>query len=99
MLARDCNDQGWARFAALLEEKAECAARQVIRVDARNTSRTCPACGTVKAKTLSQRTHSCDCGLVLDRDVAAAKIILLRATGPDGAVKRQRWREEARAVA
>lgn len=30
-------------------------------------------------KKLSQRTHLCDCGCVLDRDVAAAKVILQRA--------------------
>ena len=39
--------------------------------------------GTIKRKELSQRTHRCDCGCLLDRDVAAAKVILLRAgNGP-----------------
>ncbi|MEJ7787175.1 MAG: transposase [Solirubrobacteraceae bacterium] len=73
MLAKDCNDQGWGGFVALLDEKAEEAARRVVRVDARNTSRTCPDCGTVKAKTLGQRVHQCACGCVLDRDVADSR--------------------------
>ena len=41
--------------------------------------------GTIKRKELSQRTHRCDCGCLLDRDVAAAKVILLRAGNrPEG---------------
>ena len=32
--------------------------------------------GTIKKKELSERVHSCPCGCVLDRDVAAAKVIL-----------------------
>lgn len=100
MLARDCNDQGWAGFVGLLRDKAESAGREVIPVDPRNTSRICPDCGTVAAKTLSQRTHVCNCGCVLDRDVAAARVILARGTTrPDGAVRRQRWSEDARVVA
>ena len=43
----------------------------------------CPECGSVKKKELSERIHSCECGCVLDRDVAAAKVIL--ALGLDGA--------------
>ena len=36
-------------------------------------------CGTIKAKTLAERTHDCACGYVADRDVAAARVILSRA--------------------
>lgn len=40
------------------------------------TSKTCSACGAVKAKLgLSERTYRCDCGLVMDRDVNAARNI------------------------
>lgn len=98
MLAKDCNDQGWAGFLGLLDQKAECAARRIVRVDARNTSRTCPDCGTIAPKALSQRVHSCACGCVMDRDVAAAKVVLHRSRR-DAPVRRQRWGEEARAVA
>ncbi|MFU8874309.1 zinc ribbon domain-containing protein, partial [Micromonospora sp. SL4-19] len=39
------------------------------------SSKTCSGCGTVKAKlALSERTYTCNsCGLVLDRDVNAAR--------------------------
>lgn len=98
-LARDVNDQGWSQFVTLLHEKAESAARQVVPVDPRNTSRECPGCGVIVAKTLAQRVHECaTCGYTADRDVAAARIILARATGPDGAVDPQRWAAEGRAV-
>ena len=104
MLARDCNDQGWAGFIGLLHEKAEEAARDIVQVDATNTSQDCSACGRRVPKALSVRVHACVCGLVLDRDVNAARNIHARGlakvqTGPDGAVRRQRWGEEARAVA
>lgn len=83
MLARAVNDAGWASFTKLLAEKAEKAARTLVKVDARHTSQTCPECGTVKAKTLAERIHRCDCGCELDRDVAAARVILMRAVaGP-----------------
>lgn len=103
MLARDCNDQGWAGFIRLLGEKAEDAARELILVDARNTSQDCSACGRRVPKALGVRVHACACGLVLDRDVNAARNIHARGLaymegGPDGAVRRQRW-GEARAVA
>jgi putative transposase len=82
-LARDVNDAGWATFAQLLSEKAERAGRTLVRVDCRHTSQTCPECGAIKPKDLKERVHSCPCGCVLDRDVAAARVILHRAvTGP-----------------
>jgi putative transposase len=38
------------------------------------SSKTCSACGTAKAKlSLAERTYRCDCGLVLDRDLNAAR--------------------------
>jgi len=77
--ARDVHDAGWTSFTQLLAEKAEKAARTLVRVDRRFTSQTCPDCGTVKPKDLSERVHRCECGLTLDRDVAAAKVILMRA--------------------
>jgi putative transposase len=98
MLARDCNDQGWSAFVCLLGEKAEEAARRLVLIDSKHTSQECPECGMIAPKTLGQRTHRCACGYVADRDVAAARVILGRA-GPDGAVGRQRWGEESRAVA
>ncbi len=50
------------------------------------SSKTCSGCGTVKAKlALAERTYRCDgCGLVLDRDVNAARNLLsLAASGAE----------------
>lgn len=82
MLARDCNDQGWGQFVSLLREKAAEAAREVVLVDARNTSQACSECGVIVAKALSVRVHDCPaCGYVTDRDVNAARNVLARARG------------------
>lgn len=78
-LARDVNDAAWGQFIQILSDKAESAGRRVVKVDPRGTSQTCPACGTVEAKKLSERVHICPCGFTADRDVAAAQVILLRA--------------------
>ena len=44
-------------------------------------SQTCPNCGNQKKKELSERVHSCSCGLTCDRDVAAAQGLLIWAKG------------------
>jgi len=44
-------------------------------------SQTCPACGFQKKKDLSERVHQCECGCVLDRDVAASQVMLQWALG------------------
>jgi putative transposase len=83
MLAKSVHDAAWDRIVQHVSYKAACAGGVVALVDPRGTSRTCPECGTVAPKTLAQRTHRCGCGCVLDRDVAAARVILGRANfGP-----------------
>lgn len=80
ILARDVHDAGWASFITLLMEKAGKAGREVVKVNASHTSQTCPSCGIVKPKALSERVHRCgECGFTADRDVAAARVILHRA--------------------
>lgn len=82
-LAREVHDVSWGRFIGMLRYKAEKAGGVVIEVDPRFTSQICPNCGTIEKKELSERVHRCPCGCVLDRDVAAAKVILSRAgNGP-----------------
>lgn len=80
-LAKDVHDQGWAQFVQHLSDKAECAGRTVVLVDPKNTSQECSGCGEIVRKSLSQRVHSCACGLTLDRDVNAARNILARGLG------------------
>lgn len=79
MLAKDVNDAAWTTLIEMLTYKAEKAGCELVKVDPRGTSQTCPECGTIAKKILKQRTHICDCGCVLDRDVAAAIVIHQRA--------------------
>ena len=83
MLAKEVHDVAWGRLIGMLHYKAAKAGGVVIEVDPRFTSQICPDCGTIEKKELSERVHNCSCGCVLDRDVAAAKVILHRAgNGP-----------------
>jgi putative transposase len=76
-LAKDINDQGWAEFLRLLRYKAEDAGIQVVAVPPGGTSQTCSGCGARVSKPLSERVHRCpNCGLVVDRDINAARNIL-----------------------
>ena len=78
-LARSISDAGWGQFLGILSCKAESAGGQMISVNPKNTSQECSQCGALVKKSLAVRVHSCDCGLVLDRDVNAARNILARA--------------------
>jgi putative transposase len=80
-LAKHVVDASWAQLAAMLDYKAANAGVELVRVDPRGTSQTCPECGTVAAKTLAERIHRCPCGCVIDRDVAAAMVVHFRAFG------------------
>lgn len=77
-LAKDVRDQGWGQFARILADKAAEAGRLVLVVDPRGTSQECSSCARTVPKRLSVRIHACECGLVLDRDVNAARNILRR---------------------
>jgi putative transposase len=75
MLAKHVLDAGWAQFITILAGKAECAGRELIKVDPRGTSQEC-VCGATVRKTLRERTHECpECGLVLGRDHCSALVI------------------------
>ncbi len=89
-MAKSIHDAGWTIFLDQLRYKAEGAGSEFVEVDARNTSRECPSCGAIKPKKLSERIHACTCGLVIDRDVAAARVILARASGV--AEAKRSWR-------
>ena len=79
-LNRSISDAGWGVFLAILASKAEGAGRQVMAVDARNTSRRCPACGhTAKANRPTQEKFHCQaCGHTAHADTVGA-INVLRA--------------------
>lgn len=80
MLSKPICDAAWTQLRAMIEYKAENAGVRVVAVNPRGTSQTCPECGAVAVKALATRIHDCpECGCVLDRDVAAARVILHRA--------------------
>jgi putative transposase len=79
-LALSAHDAGLGEFGQLLRYKVEETGGVVVAVDPRNTSQACSGCGGLVSKKLSVRLHSCpDCGLRLDRDVNAARNILVLA--------------------
>jgi len=71
-------DVAWNQFIRFTQYKAENAGKRVVLVDPKNTTRECSRCGLIVPKELSERTHSCSCGLILDRDHNAAINILRR---------------------
>lgn len=78
MLAKSVNDASWSTFLNMLAYKAENAGSRVVEVDPSHTSQTCPRCGSIRKKGLSERWHKCDCGYDAHRDIAAAQVILAR---------------------
>lgn len=79
-LARHIADASWSKFTNYLEYKAESAGTTIEFVNPVNTSQECNNCGSIVEKPLSQRIHSCTCGLEIDRDLNAARNILNRGT-------------------
>jgi putative transposase len=75
------SDAGWALFASMLHAKGEETGRRIIEVDAQYTSQTCSQCAQVDAQSRrSQAAFDCtSCGLQLNADVNAAKVILKKA--------------------
>ena len=69
-------------FVSHLKSKAERAGGRVVEIPTYNTklSQTCQ-CGRVKKKTLKQRVHQCECGVVAQRDLYSA--LLAKHIEPD----------------
>jgi len=88
-LAKSIADASWNQLITFTQGKAEWAARMVVTVDPRNTSKMCSGCGALVDKDLSVRVHSCPhCGLELDRDHNAALNILGRGLASVGSIPR-----------
>ena len=85
-LSLSSHDAGLGEFRQLLQYKAEEAGAEVVAVNPAYTSQRCSGCGEIVEKSLSIRVHECPtCGLVLDRDVNAARNILnLALDNPPG---------------
>ncbi|MDU8990858.1 transposase [Streptomyces mirabilis] len=77
-LNHSISDAGWGVFLTILHAKAESAGREVIAVDPRNTSRTCPECGHVAAENrpTQERFHCVSCGHTAHADTVGAQNVL-----------------------
>jgi putative transposase len=77
-LNRSISDAGWGVFLTILHVKAESAGREVIAVDPRNTSRTCPGCGHVSAENrpTQEKFHCQSCGHTAHADTVGALNVL-----------------------
>jgi putative transposase len=73
-LAKSISDAGWGQFLSFMEYKAEEAGILFMRVNPRNTSKTCSVCGYIHDDMdLSVREWICSgCNTVHERDINAA---------------------------
>jgi putative transposase len=85
-LAKSISDAGWYQFRVWLETFGRIFGRVTIAVNPAYTSQECSSCGVIVKKSLSTRTHACQCGCVLDRDHNAALNILTKAINTTGHV-------------
>ncbi len=83
-LAQSINDAGWYQFRKCLEYFGKKFGKVTVAVNPAYTSQKCSSCGTTVKKSLSTRTHVCQCGCELDRDHNAAINILNSALSTMG---------------
>ncbi|PIO00556.1 transposase [archaeon CG10_big_fil_rev_8_21_14_0_10_43_11] len=82
--AKNRVDASWGKFTQLLNFKAESAGCQIVKVNPRNTSKTCSQCGRIQDMPLYKRTYECaECGFVIDRDYNSAINILNKLAGQE----------------
>jgi putative transposase len=81
-LSKSIGDAGWGLLRDALTYMANLSEGVMAFVDPRGTSQLCSGCGVSVPKTLDVRVHMCPCcGLVLDRDVNAARVVLRKGIG------------------
>lgn len=89
-MAKSVLDAGWGALKTQLEYKSQQAAREFAIVNERNTTRACSNCGALEGPTgldmLVVRQWACGCGVTHDRDVNAARNILLLGSGDRASV-------------
>jgi putative transposase len=77
-------DAALAMLISYTSYKAERAGGEMVKENAAHSSQDCSSCDERVPKPLSERTHRCNCGLVLHRDHNAAINILNRALAAHG---------------
>jgi putative transposase len=77
-LVKSISDVSWGKFIEVLTYKAIWNDKEVIHIDRFfPSSKTCNSCGWINGSlTLKDRSWTCKCGLLVDRDLNAAKNIL-----------------------
>jgi putative transposase len=85
-LNRSILDKGWGEFRRQIAYKAPWCGGRLVEVEARNTSRTCAACGTVDGDSRVTRDRfACRvCGHSEHADTNAGQVILQRALTAEG---------------
>ena len=81
-LSKSIYDAAWNLFISYLSYKAESAGRTLVKVDPKDTTQICSVCGRKNTEhlQLSQRKFKCSyCKIELDRDINAARNILIKA--------------------
>ena len=82
-LAKHISDAGWGQFVRMLAYKGEWYGCKLVRIDRwYPSSKTCSVCKSeMEAMPLNVRNWECPvCGILHDRDINAAKNILIQAT-------------------
>ncbi len=75
-LAKSMSDASWSTFRQWLEYFCSLYGREFVAVNPSYTSQDCSGCGKRVKKSLSTRTHICECGCTLNRDHNAGINIL-----------------------
>ena len=94
-----------AEIQSRIESTAKRYGLKVVKVSAKDTSRTCSRCGGKVSNNSKTRIGSCaTCGFSLNRDVSASREIALRATSPSSRSRERmrsllRQRQEKRSSA
>jgi len=83
-IAKSINDASWYQFRVWVEYFGKVFGKITVAVPPAYTSQECSNCGAVVKKSLSQRTHTCQCGCVMNRDHNAARNILSRGLATVG---------------
>ena len=67
------NEWGLYTFMQMLTYKCALNGKTLVKLDERDTSKTCSGCGHIQAMPLWKRTYHCEnCGLLMDRDENSA---------------------------
>jgi len=71
--AKNIQDSSWNKFVQMLEYKAENSGVQIIKVNPKDTTKTCSDCGHIQKMPLWVRTYKCEnCLFEIDRDENAS---------------------------